>query len=81
MDRYPNLDLGTPFSATALQNHMDTFLGDLSSHMSSELETLKPEHLDKIGEEKLKEIMSKATTLLRHHDPAWFLCALMGERA
>lgn len=58
---------------------MDTWILTLAQHLRAEIDTLKPEYFEKVGEENMKEIDGKVTVQMQVYDPAWFLCCAIGE--
>lgn len=74
-----NLDPSRPFSPTALRKHMDTYILMLAGHLEAEIDTLRPEYFEKMGEKAMKEVNAKAEKLMQIYDPAWFLCCAVGE--
>ena len=79
--QFPHLDFARPYSAHAMQRHIDILLLPLSDHLVAELETLTPEYLEVVGQKGLDEVGSRVERHLKGYDPAWFLCSLFGECA
>ena len=67
------------FQHQTLQAHMETWVPHLAQHMTSELDTLKPEYMDKVGKEVYVKSDKATLKHLQSFDPAWFLCAAFGE--
>ena len=76
---YAGLDPNKPFSPAALRAHMDSWILVLAKHLNAEIDTLKPEYFERIGEKKMKDVDAEATKLMEIYDPAWFLCSAVGR--
>jgi hypothetical protein len=85
MPELPDLDLASygldpskPFLPAVLRAYMDTFMLVLAKHMAEEIETVKPEYFEKIGQEMMKDADAKTLKHIQHYDPAWFACGAIG---
>ena len=78
LTKYDGLDPTKAFSPTALRAHMDSWVLTLAQHLFEEIDTLKPEYMEKIGENRLKAIDAEVVKYLQSYDPSWFLSNFMG---
>ena len=67
------------FDPAQLRAHVDTWLPTLVEHLAEEMETLKSELLEKVGERGVKEATTAFMLYHRQWDPKWHLCDIVGE--
>ena len=66
------------FDPKAFQDQMDTWVLPLVTHLRDEIDTLKPEYMEKIGEKVVEEDHKAVLKTFGEYDPAWFLCCAIG---
>ncbi len=62
-----------------MRAHIDTYLVPLTKHLQTEIDTLKPEFIEKIGEKEFKRVDKEVENHLRSYEPNWSLCSLLGK--
>jgi hypothetical protein len=75
------LDISKPFDPAALRREMDKWVPHGSRHMQEEIETLRPEFFDSMGEKRYMESEGILVKHLQAMDPTWFLVSCIGEWA
>ncbi len=58
---------------------MDEFMPGLIQHLSDEIETLRPEKIEKVGKAAEDELRVVVTKHLQEYEPSWFLCCVFSE--
>nr|XP_031861133.1 uncharacterized protein CI109_003494 [Kwoniella shandongensis]KAA5528205.1 hypothetical protein CI109_003494 [Kwoniella shandongensis] len=79
LSEYPDLDFDKPFDAAAFRRHIDGFIMPLAKHLGAEIETLKPELMERIGKDGMIQINKGVEARLKAYGPAWFLCSAISE--
>jgi hypothetical protein len=76
MSKYSsNIDVTKPYDPQGLRRHIDSFIMLLAEHLRDEIDTLRPELIEKIGEKNDREIRKNVQAHLQSYDPKWFLCS------
>jgi len=78
-DKYPLLDATKPFDHQVFRKHLDEIIVIFGQHMVDEIETLRQDKVEQIGEKNLVEINAGIQKVLMAYGPEWFLCPAYGE--
>ncbi|RSH91911.1 hypothetical protein EHS25_009281 [Saitozyma podzolica] len=73
------LDISKPFDPAALRREMDKWVPHCSRHMQEEIETLRPEFFDSMGEKRYMESEGILVKHLQAMDPTWFLVSCIAS--
>lgn len=78
-DKYPLLDATKPFDSQVFRKHLDEIIVIFGQHMVDEIETLRQDKIEQIGEKNLTEINAGIQKVLMAYGPEWFLCPAYGR--